>query len=194
MASLMLNRIKAVFTESIQTQISAAEMLPEALERAAQLLTDSVLNGQRIFTCGEQQAANTARQFGQLMLNGQHFERPPFPVITMQLTAGDQATSYSQQISALGGAGDLLLVFSHGTHAPSLTRAIEAALARGMLIVAVTSTSDADIEGLLGPDDVELRVPAQQPQRVLEVQLLLAHVLCELIENQVFPQEVHDET
>ena len=41
----MLDRIKACFTESIQTQIAAAEALPDAISRAAMTLVQSLLNG-----------------------------------------------------------------------------------------------------------------------------------------------------
>ena len=41
----MLDRIKGFFTESIQTQIAAAEALPDAISRAAMTLVQSLLNG-----------------------------------------------------------------------------------------------------------------------------------------------------
>lgn len=41
----MQERIKACFTESIQTQIAAAEALPDAISRAAMTLVQSLLNG-----------------------------------------------------------------------------------------------------------------------------------------------------
>lgn len=40
----MLERIKVCFTESIQTQIAAAEALPDAISRAAMTLVQSLLN------------------------------------------------------------------------------------------------------------------------------------------------------
>ena len=44
----MQERIKACFTESIQTQIAAAEALPDAISRAAMTLVQSLLNGNKI--------------------------------------------------------------------------------------------------------------------------------------------------
>jgi hypothetical protein len=48
----VLDRIKACFTESIQTQIAAAEALPDAISRAAMTLVQSLLNGNKILCCG----------------------------------------------------------------------------------------------------------------------------------------------
>lgn len=48
----VLERIKGCFTESIQTQIAAAEALPDAISRAAMTLVQSLLNGNKILCCG----------------------------------------------------------------------------------------------------------------------------------------------
>lgn len=36
----MLEKIKANFTESVQTKLSAMEVLPEAIEKAAMMMTE----------------------------------------------------------------------------------------------------------------------------------------------------------
>ena len=51
----MQERIKACFTESIQTQIAAAEALPDAISRAAMTLVQSLLNGNKILCCQHDQ-------------------------------------------------------------------------------------------------------------------------------------------
>jgi DnaA initiator-associating protein len=37
----------------------------------------------------------------------------------------------------------------------------------------------------LGPDDVELRVPSERTIRIQEVHLLIIHVLCDLIDQEI---------
>lgn len=58
----MLDRIKVCFTESIQTQIAAAEALPDAISRAAIMLVHSLLNGNKILCCGNGASAATAQR------------------------------------------------------------------------------------------------------------------------------------
>jgi len=48
----MLDSIRESFTESIQTQIAAAEALPDAIAKAAQVMVQSLLNGNKILCCG----------------------------------------------------------------------------------------------------------------------------------------------
>ncbi|MFV2498849.1 SIS domain-containing protein, partial [Escherichia coli] len=57
----MQERIKACFTESMQTQIAAAEALPDALSRAAMTLVQSLLHGNKIRCCGNGTSAATAQ-------------------------------------------------------------------------------------------------------------------------------------
>ena len=57
----MQERIKACFTESIQTQIAAAEALPDAISRAAMTLVQSLLNGNKILCCGNGTSAANAQ-------------------------------------------------------------------------------------------------------------------------------------
>lgn len=188
----MPDRMKLLYTQSIQTQIACAELLPEALDRAAELLTHSVLNGQRVFVGGHGGAAAIAQLFAHYLTYGHGFERPPFPAILLPATLNTTDTdtdSLARPVSALGQAHDILVVCSAEVHAPALTRAMEAALSRDMIIVALTGDHDQDIAGLLGPEDVEIRVPATSGCRVTEQLLFAVHALCEAIERTIFPQE-----
>ncbi len=117
----MLDRIKACFTESIQTQIAAAEALPDAISRAAMTLVQSLLNGNKILCCGNGTSAANAQHFAASMINRFETERPGLPAIALNtdnvvLTAiaNDRLHDeiYAKQVRALGharrcAAGDL---------------------------------------------------------------------------------------
>ena len=72
----MQERIKACFTESIQTQIAAAEALPDAISRAAMTLVQSLLNGNKILCCGNGTSAAKAQHFAASMIKRFETERP----------------------------------------------------------------------------------------------------------------------
>ena len=48
----MQDTIKEIFTESIQVQIAAGEVLPSALESAAFTIAQSLINGNKLICCG----------------------------------------------------------------------------------------------------------------------------------------------
>ncbi|RUO80094.1 phosphoheptose isomerase [Idiomarina tyrosinivorans] len=174
--------LKALFTESIQTQISAVETLQEPVSRAVELFVERLLQGQRVYCCGEAGGAFVASQFVRLMTDGMKLDRPPFPTIHL-----DQ--SKARQVNALGQAGDVLLVVANHPDSELMTNIMEAALSRQMVIVALTCETDDAIAGLLGANDVEIRIPSRNPSRVIENQLLVVHCLAELVEARIFPQE-----
>ncbi|SRR5690554_215445 len=187
----MQDPIKTLFTECIQTQIAAADMLHEPIEAACNLLVSSLLQGRRVYCCGEGLAHATSRHFAHIMLTGLSFERPPFPVTSLHADYGalDYDRMFAQQIQAVGQSDDVLVVFNASARAPRVSRAMEAALGRNMLIIAITQSSDEDIAGLLGPDDVEIRIPTYNTARASEHLLQIANMLCSVAEHRIFPQE-----
>ena len=48
----MPETVKAYFTQSIQTKISAAELLAPQMSESAQLITHTLLRDRKIFLCG----------------------------------------------------------------------------------------------------------------------------------------------
>ena len=48
----MQESIKTIFTESIQAQIAAGEVLPSSLEAAALTVVQSLINGNKVVCCG----------------------------------------------------------------------------------------------------------------------------------------------
>ncbi|MGL5186202.1 MAG: SIS domain-containing protein, partial [Plesiomonas shigelloides] len=72
----MLEQIKACFTESIQTQIAAAEALPDAIARAALVMAQCLLNGNKILCCGNGASAANAQHFTACLVNRYETERP----------------------------------------------------------------------------------------------------------------------
>lgn len=193
-----LNRIRTLFTESIQTKIAAADMLPEAIAKAAEVMSTALLEGHKILSCGNGGSAGDAQHFSSEMLNRFERERPGLPAMalstdtsTLTSIANDYSYNevFSKQVYALGQAGDVLLAISTSGNSRNVIKAMEAALQRDMLIVALTGRDGGQMAGLIGPNDVEIRVPANSTARIQEVHLLVIHCLCDLIDQRLFGQE-----
>ena len=194
----MQERIKACFTESIQTQIAAAEALPDAISRAAMTLVQSLLNGNKILCCGNGTSAANAQHFAASMINRFETERPSLPAIALNtdnvvLTAiaNDRLHDevYAKQVRALGHAGDVLLAISTRGNSRDIVKAVEAAVTRDMTIVALTGYDGGELAGLLGPQDVEIRIPSHRSARIQEMHMLTVNCLCDLIDNTLFPHQ-----
>mgnify|MGYP003388617066 CR=1 FL=1 len=193
----MLDLINSNFTESIQTKIAASEALGSPIEKAGMIMVQSLLSGNKILSCGNGGSAGDAQNFASELLNRYETERPSLPAIalttdssTVTSIANDYSFDeiFSKQIRALGSQGDVLLAISTSGNSKNVIKAIEAAVARDMPIIALTGRDGGDIAGLLGENDVEIRVPAQRTARIQEVHLLVIHCLCEIIDSTLFPQ------
>ncbi len=194
----MLERIKSNFTESIQTKIAASEALAGPIEQASLIMVQSLLGGHKILSCGNGGSAGDAQHFSAELLNRYETERPSLPAIALT-TDSSTITSiandyhydevFSKQVRALGNAGDVLLAISTSGNSRNVIKAIEAAVARDMPIIALTGKDGGDIAGLLGENDVEIRVPSSRTARIQEVHLVVIHCLCDIIDSTLFPQD-----
>jgi D-sedoheptulose 7-phosphate isomerase len=188
-------RIKHHFNESIQTKISALDLLVAPIAQAAQVMAQCLLSGHKILSCGNGGSAADAQHFSSELLNRFEIERPSLPAIalttdtsTLTSIANDYNYTdiFSKQIRALGKTGDVLLAISTSGNSVNVVQAIAAAHDRQMLVVALTGREGGVMTSLLQPDDVEICVPAQVTARIQETHLLVIHCLCDLIDQQLF--------
>lgn len=192
-----LDRIKEQFSDSIQTKIAAADILPESIAAAAEVIVAALLNGHKILSCGNGGSACDSQHFSSELLNRYLTERPSLPAIalttdTATITAIGNDYSYddifTKQINALGHKGDVLLAISTSGNSANVLRAMEAAHERGMHIVALTGREGGDMAERIHPEDVEVRVPSHITARIQETHLLIIHCLCDLIDLRLFGQ------
>jgi D-sedoheptulose 7-phosphate isomerase len=193
----LINRINHNFQESISTKQMAADVLAEPIARAAQSITQCLLNGGKILSCGNGGSAGDAQHFSSEMLNRFEMERPGLPAIalttdssTITSIANDYSFDqiFSKQVGALGQHGDILLAISTSGNSANVNKAVEAAHDRKMLVVALTGQQGGDLANKLAMEDIEIRVPAESTARIQEVHLLVIHCLCDLIDHQLLGQ------
>jgi len=92
---------------------------------------------------------------------------------------------FSRQLAALGRRGDVALAISTSGNSPNVVEGVQQA--RQMEIRTI---------GLLGGDggraaslvDLPLIVPTTNTPHVQEVHIEVGHIICQLIEDELFPQ------
>lgn len=193
----MLEQIQNNFTESIQTQIAATEAISTSIEQAGMMMVQCLLAGNKMLSCGNGGSAGHAQHFCSQLINRFEAERPSLPAISL-VSGSSSITSiandnqydelFSKQIRALGNNGDVLIAISTTGNSRNVIKAVESAVSRDMPIIALTGHDGGDIAGLLGENDVEIRVPSSRSARINEVHLIVIHCLCEIIDTTLFPQ------
>ena len=90
-----------------------------------------------------------------------------------------ESTQFRHDDGASPAPGDLLLGISTSGNSPNLVRAFHAARRQGLTCLALLGGDGGDLAALA---DHALIIPAADTQRIQEAQLLVLHLLCELIE------------
>lgn len=188
-------RIREIFNDCIQTQMTAADSLVPEITKASDLLVNTLLRGNKILCCGNGGSAALAQHFSSEMLNRFESERPSLPAIalttdvsTLTSIANDYHFNeiFSKQIKALGATGDVLLVFSTSGNSKNIIEAIVIAHHRQIRVIAFTGRDGGSIPPLLNETDVEIRVPSESTARIQETHGIVIHCLCDIIDKQLF--------
>jgi D-sedoheptulose 7-phosphate isomerase len=191
----LADRIGQHFQDSIAVKQQSLEVLIEPIHRAGEAMVNSLLNNGKILSCGNGGSAGDAQHFSAELLNRFEKERPGLPAMalttdssTITAIANDYSYEeiFSKQVSALGQAGDVLLAISTSGNSANVAAAMKAAKEREMLTIVLSGNDGGTMAGLLGEQDIEIRVPSNRTARIQEVHLVVIHCLCDFIDTQLF--------
>ncbi|MEA3467720.1 MAG: D-sedoheptulose 7-phosphate isomerase [Thermodesulfobacteriota bacterium] len=96
---------------------------------------------------------------------------------------------FSKQMQALGRPEDLALGISTSGASVNVIKAIEVAREIGMRTAVLTGGLAGDGGELGKVADLTLNVPAAKTQHIQEVHLWVEHLLCELVEKEIFGEK-----
>jgi phosphoheptose isomerase len=183
------------FQETIELIAASVDMLVDPLHRASDVCSEALLREQKILSCGNGAAAAVAEMFTTHLLHRFEHDRPALPALCLNgdginlsaVAAASNANDlYSRQVRALGQPGDILVCVAGGGGNASIIQAIRAAHDRDVRVILLSGGGCADVASLLLPEDIELRVPSERLPRVIEMQTMIIHSLCELIDQALF--------
>ena len=184
--------IQKRFKESAEVK---ARFLKENLSRLLEtikLVSHTFEAGNKLFFFGNGGSAADAQHIAAEFVNRYIMDRPPLPAIalttdTSVLTSvsNDMAFNdiFSRQIKALGKEGDVAVGISTSGNSPNVIKAFEVAKEMGIKTVALTG-NDGGILAKLA--DLSLIVSSNSTPRVQETHILIGHLLCEMVEHQLF--------
>jgi D-sedoheptulose 7-phosphate isomerase len=179
----------ALATAAHGTAIEAAGMNGPDLGRAADLIAGAFASGGQLLLCGNGGSAADAQHIAAEFVGRYLSERDPLPAIALSANtsavtaiANDYgfAEVFARQVRAHGRAGDVLLAISTSGDSPNVIAAARAAKERGLSVVGLAGRSGGELAGLC---DVCMLVPVRSTPRIQEAHMLLAHVLCGLVED-----------
>lgn len=185
---LIVNR----FAETMQVMEQSKNKLAKPIVKAAEMLSECLLRGNKVLVCGNGGSAADAQHFAaELVGRFMYPNRPALPVIALNtdtsiLTAWANDIGFefvfSRQVEALAQPGDLLIGISTSGKSSNLVEAFRVAKDKGVDCLAITGGDGGDMADRA---DFSLVVPAEDSQRIQEVHIFLLHEICELVEEQM---------
>jgi D-inositol-3-phosphate glycosyltransferase len=184
------------FNSVVNALQSAQRSLQTEITQAATLITNCFTQGGKVFICGNggsaADAQHCAAEFvGRFKLP----ERRGLPAIALTadtaiLTAWSNDVGYEEifarQLEALAQPGDVLVGISTSGRSRNLVRAFETAQNQGIRCIGILGGDGGSVRSL---SDVSIVVPSPDSQHIQEVQIVVIHLLCELVEAWVVQQE-----
>ena len=161
------------------------------IEAAAKLRAESFKQGGKVLSCGNGGSHCDAMHFAEELTGRYRENRPGYPGIAISDPSHLSCVSndfgyesvFSRYLEAVGAKGDVLFGLSTSGNSGNILKAIDAAKAKGMKVIALTGKDGGKMAGLA---DVEIRVPHfGYADRIQEVHIKIIHILIMLIEKEM---------
>ena len=169
-----------------------ADDLVKSLARLSDCIVDSLRAGGKVILFGNGGSAADATHLAAEFVGRFAFDREPMPALSLSdngsaMTAigNDYAydLTFARQLKALGSPGDVAIGFSTSGSSPNVLNAMRVARERSLFSAAFTGTKGAKLADLA---DLAVVVPSSSTARIQEGYMLYAHIMCELVEQELF--------
>ena len=176
---------------AVKQRVLADEALLRRATEVAQLMADVLARGNRVLFAGNGGSAADAQHLAAEFVSRFEFDRPGLPSLslatdTSMLTAIGNDYGYDQlfrrQLEAQARPGDVFVGITTSGKSKNVLAAFERCAALGVTSVALAGQG-GDLEGRV---DHLLRVPSTVTARIQECHILLGHLMCAHVENQLF--------
>jgi D-sedoheptulose 7-phosphate isomerase len=190
MNSLKLEKELSDHTHILQQTVVGCS---QVIDQIAGDLVECFRNGNKVMLCGNGGSAADSQHMVAEFVNRFRIDRAALPALaltvdTSVLTAIGNDSSYeftfSRQVEALGRPGDILAAISTSGGSANILKALDVARESG--IKRIGFTGEKGRLTLAPKCDVCLVVPSADTPRVQEVHEFVWHVICGLVEDELF--------
>jgi len=161
-----------------------------------QIVTKSVTafqSDKKMLFCGNGGSASDAQHIAAELSGRFYTDRPPLYAEALHVNSsfmtavandyGYEAT-YARMVEAAGKKGDILVGISTSGNSSNVVKAIQKANELGMTTVGFTGKNGGAMQDIC---DIMICTPSDDTPRVQEVHILVGHIICQLIEQEMFP-------
>lgn len=189
--------ISASLAESAETKMKIAQECLNDILAAADNLAEAFRSGKKLLLCGNGgSAADCQHIAAEFVIRLSHkIQRPALPAIalttdTSNLTAGGNDIGFenvfARNVEGLGNEGDILLAISTSGNSPNIINAVEKAHEKKMAVIGFLGGSGGKLKSMV---EMPVIIPSSSTQRIQEGHITVAHIICELVEEELFGEK-----
>lgn len=189
----MREKALQAFQESLQVKERFFRENLDGIVEIARLFADSLRRGNKILIFGNGGSAADAQHIAAEFVNRFLCDRPAMPALALTTDTSiltsvsndmDFSLIFARQIEAFGGTGDIAWGITTSGRSPNMIEGFRAAKEMGMKTIALTGKDGGDAAKMA---DYALNVNSRSTPRIQEVHITVAHIICELVEGELFP-------
>lgn len=180
--------------ESAETKQKILQHCKDDILRAVDILTKTFQNNNKLLLCGNGGSAADCQHIAtELVIRlSHHIKRPALPAIALttdssSLTAGGNDIGFdnifARSVEGLGNKGDVLFAISTSGNSENVLRAVKKAKEKGMKIISLLGGSGGKLKDIV---DLPVIIPSSNVQRIQEGHITVAHIVCELVEEELY--------
>jgi len=189
-----MEKIKSIIKSSIEVKekLLRDEPLQKKIADAVEVITSAFRNGNKVLFCGNGGSAADAQHLAAEFSGRFYKDRKALPsealhCNTSYLTAVANDYSYdviySRIVDGIGVSGDVLVGLSTSGNSGNVIKAFETAKEKNITTIGFTGETGGKMKEL---SDYLFNVPSKDTPRIQESHMMIGHIICELVEEELF--------
>ena len=191
----MKSRINSCIKSSVEnyTRVLNDKNLQANIEKIIGLSIKAFKDDKKILFCGNGGSASDAQHIAAELSGRFYTNRPPLYAEALHVNSSYMTAvandfgydeTYARMLEACGREGDILVGISTSGNSLNVVKALKKANELGLTTVGFTGSKGGEMNSIC---DIIIKVPSDDTPRIQEVHILVGHIVCQLIEEEMFP-------
>ena len=179
----------------LKQRLLADPVLLSRIQEAAGLIVQAYRLGNKTLFCGNGGSAADAQHLAAELSGKFYIDRPPIHAEACHVNSSFMTAvsndygfdkAYARYVQAVGKKGDVLVAISTSGNSENVLQALGQARGIGFLCIVLSGSTGGRMAEMA---DTLINVPSDDTPRVQESHILIGHIICELVENELFGKD-----
>ena len=191
----MKNRISKCIQSSLENfnNLLNDQQLLQTIEQIVGACISAFEQDKKILLCGNGGSASDAQHIAAELSGRFYKDRKPLFAEALHVNSSYMTAvandygyeqTYTRMLQAAGRKGDVLIAISTSGNSSNVVKAIEKANNVGLTSIGFTGQDGGEMNAIC---DFMIKIPSDDTPRIQEAHILIGHIICQLIEEELFP-------